>query len=72
MSKEFIDRKIRINAINPGDTTTGLTEDFELIILCLEKKQFHDIKIMHQFYQVTPLLFYLFLLFYLNQLEMIL
>lgn len=28
MSKEFIDRKIRINAINPGDTTTGLTEDF--------------------------------------------
>lgn len=28
MSKEFIDRKIRLNAINPGDTTTGLTEDF--------------------------------------------
>ena len=28
MSKEFIDRKIRINAINPGDTTTGLTDDF--------------------------------------------
>lgn len=28
MSKEFISRKIRINAINPGDTTTGLTEDF--------------------------------------------
>ena len=28
MSKEFIGKKIRINAINPGDTTTGLTEDF--------------------------------------------
>lgn len=28
MSPEFIDKKIRINAINPGDTTTGLTEDF--------------------------------------------
>lgn len=28
MSKEFIGRKIRMNAINPGDTTTGLTEDF--------------------------------------------
>ncbi len=28
MSKEFIDKKIRLNAINPGDTTTGLTEDF--------------------------------------------
>lgn len=28
MSKEFIDRKIRINAINPGDTITGLTEEF--------------------------------------------
>ena len=28
MSKEFIDHKIRINAINPGDTTTGLTDDF--------------------------------------------
>ena len=28
MSHEFIDRKIRINAINPGDTTTGLTADF--------------------------------------------
>jgi len=24
----FIGRKIRINAINPGDTTTGLTDDF--------------------------------------------
>ena len=28
MSKEFISKKIRINAINPGDTTTGLTDDF--------------------------------------------
>ncbi len=28
MSKEFIDKRIRLNAINPGDTTTGLTEDF--------------------------------------------
>lgn len=28
MSKEFIDRRIRLNAINPGDTITGLTEDF--------------------------------------------
>ncbi len=28
MSKDFIGRKIRINAINPGDTTTGLTDDF--------------------------------------------
>ena len=28
MSKEFIDRKIRLNAINLGDTTKGLTEDF--------------------------------------------
>lgn len=28
MSPEFIDRRIRLNAINPGDTTTGLTEDF--------------------------------------------
>lgn len=28
MSQEFIGRKIRLNAINPGDTTTGLTEDF--------------------------------------------
>ena len=27
MSTEFINRKIRINAINPGDTTTGLTDD---------------------------------------------
>lgn len=25
---EFIDRKIRLNAINPGNTTTGLTDDF--------------------------------------------
>ena len=25
---EYIDRKIRLNAINPGNTTTGLTEDF--------------------------------------------
>ena len=28
MSPEFINKRIRINAINPGDTTTGLTEDF--------------------------------------------
>ena len=28
MSQDFIGRKIRINAINPGDTTTGLTDDF--------------------------------------------
>ena len=28
MSPEFIDKRIRLNAINPGDTTTGLTEDF--------------------------------------------
>ena len=28
MSEEFIGRKIRINTINPGDTTTGLTDDF--------------------------------------------
>lgn len=28
MSKEFIDKRIRINAINPGDTITGLTDDF--------------------------------------------
>lgn len=28
MAKEFIDKRIRLNAINPGDTTTGLTEDF--------------------------------------------
>lgn len=28
MSKEFIDKRIRLNAINPGDTITGLTEDF--------------------------------------------
>lgn len=28
MSEEFISRKIRINTINPGDTTTGLTDDF--------------------------------------------
>lgn len=28
MSEEFISRKIRINAINPGDTITGLTDDF--------------------------------------------
>lgn len=28
MDKSFIDRKIRVNAINPGDTLTGLTDDF--------------------------------------------
>ncbi len=28
MSKEFISKKIRINAINPGDTVTGLTDGF--------------------------------------------
>ncbi len=28
MSEEFIHKRIRLNAINPGDTTTGLTEDF--------------------------------------------
>lgn len=28
MDKSFINRKIRINAINPGDTITGLTDDF--------------------------------------------
>ncbi len=28
MDKSFIDRKIRLNSINPGDTTTGLTDDF--------------------------------------------
>lgn len=28
MSPEFIDKRIRLNAINPGDTTTGLTADF--------------------------------------------
>lgn len=28
MSKEFISKYIRINAINPGDTVTGLTTDF--------------------------------------------
>ena len=28
MSKEFINKRIRLNAINPGDTTTGLTPDF--------------------------------------------
>ncbi len=28
MSPEFIDKRIRLNAINPGDTTTGLTDDF--------------------------------------------
>lgn len=27
-SPEFIDRKIRLNLINPGNTLTGLTEDF--------------------------------------------
>ncbi len=28
MAPEFINKRIRLNAINPGDTTTGLTEDF--------------------------------------------
>ena len=28
MAPEFTSKKIRINAINPGDTTTGLTDDF--------------------------------------------
>lgn len=28
MASEYIDKKIRLNAINPGDTITGLTEDF--------------------------------------------
>lgn len=28
MAPEFIDKRIRLNAINPGDTMTGLTEDF--------------------------------------------
>lgn len=28
MSPEYIDKRIRLNVINPGDTTTGLTEDF--------------------------------------------
>lgn len=28
MAPEFINRRIRLNAINPGDTTTGLTDDF--------------------------------------------
>ena len=28
MDPKFINRKIRINAINPGDTITGLTDDF--------------------------------------------
>lgn len=28
MAPEYIDKRIRLNAINPGDTTTGLTEDF--------------------------------------------
>jgi len=28
MDPSYIDRKIRVNAINPGDTTTGLTKDF--------------------------------------------
>ena len=28
MSPSFINRKIRVNAINPGDTITGLTDDF--------------------------------------------
>lgn len=28
MAPEYIDKRIRLNAINPGDTITGLTEDF--------------------------------------------
>lgn len=28
MAPEYIDKRIRLNCINPGDTTTGLTEDF--------------------------------------------
>ena len=28
MSSGFINKRIRINAINPGDITTGLTENF--------------------------------------------
>lgn len=28
MSPEYIDKRIRLNCINPGDTTTGLTDDF--------------------------------------------
>lgn len=28
MAPEFINKRIRINAINPGDTITGLTDDF--------------------------------------------
>ena len=28
MAPEFINKRVRINAINPGDTTTGLTDDF--------------------------------------------
>lgn len=28
MDKSYIGKKIRLNAINPGDTTTGLTDDF--------------------------------------------
>ncbi len=28
MAPEFINKRVRVNAINPGDTITGLTEDF--------------------------------------------